>query len=78
MSEKKRKNNLNTMIKSTLKNTLSKANPFDKKINKNDVSDTGTETVRLAYRSIKTVKNSVKTTQRNIKTVAEKIKEFSK
>lgn len=62
------------MIKSTLKNTLSKANPFDKKINKNDVSDTGTETVRLAYRSIKTVKNSVKTTQRNIKTVGSAVR----
>lgn len=62
------------MIKSTLKNTLSRANPFDKKINKNDVSDTGTETVRLAYRSIKTVKNSVKTTQRNIKTVGSAVR----
>ena len=62
------------MIKSTLKNAFSKANPFDKKINKNDVSDTGTETVRLAYRSIKTVKKSVKTTQRTIKTVGSAVR----
>lgn len=68
MSEKKQKSTLNTTIKSTLKNAFSRANPFDKKINKNDVSDTGTETVRLTYRSIKTVKKSVKTTQRTIKT----------
>lgn len=52
----------------TIKSTFSKVNPLDKKINKNDVSDTGVETVRLANSGIKTVKKSIKTSRRTIKT----------
>lgn len=77
----KKKSILKGKIKSTFKNAVSKANPFDKKINKNDVSDTGTETVKLAYRgakkgknSIKAVKRTVRTTKRTIKTVGSAIK----
>ncbi|MDE7364289.1 MAG: hypothetical protein K2N27_05300 [Ruminococcus sp.] len=65
----------------TEKSAVSKANPFDQNINKNDVSDTGTESMRLAYTSvkkgknaIKTVKRSVKTTQRTIKTAGNVVK----
>ena len=68
-------------VKNTVKSTFSKANPFDKKVNKNDVSDTGAESIRLAYtsikkgkNSIKTVSNSIKTTQRTIKTTGTAIK----
>lgn len=63
------------------KSAVSKANPFDQNINKNDVSDTGVESMRLAYTSvkkgknaIKTVKRSVKTTQRTIKTTGNVVK----
>ncbi len=65
----------------TAKSAVSKANPFDQNINKNDVSDTGAESMRLAYTSvkkgknaIKTVKRSVKTTQRTIKTTGNVVK----
>ena len=68
-------------VKNTVKSTFSKVNPFDKKVNKNDVSDTGSESIRLAYtsikkgkNSIKTVSNSIKTTQRTIKTTGTAIK----
>ncbi len=61
-------------VKNTVKNVFSKANPFDKKINKNDVTDTGVESIRLANSSIKTVKSSIKTTQRTIKTTGTAIK----
>lgn len=77
----KKKSILKGKIKNTFKNAVSKANPFDKKINKNDVSDTGTEAVKLAYRSVKKGKNSIKavkrtvrTTKRTIKTVGSAIK----
>lgn len=77
----KKKSILKGKIKSTFKNAVSKANPFDKKINRNDVSDTGTEAVKLAYRSVKKGKNSIKavkrtvrTTKRTIKTVGSAIK----
>ncbi len=65
----------------TEKNAASKANPFVQKINKNDVSDTGAESMRLAYtgvkkgkNAIKTVKRSVKITQRTIKTTGTVVK----
>lgn len=61
-------------VKNTVKNVFSKANPFDKKINKNDVTDTGVESIRLANSSIKTVKNSIKTTQHTIKTTGTAVK----
>lgn len=77
----KKKSILKEKFKSTFKNAVSKANPFDKKINRNDVSDTGTEAVKLAYRSVKKGKNSIKavkrtvrTTKRTIKTVGSAIK----
>lgn len=60
--------------RNTIKSVFSKANPFDKKINKNDVTDTGVETIRLANSGIKTVKSSIKTTQRTIKTTGTAIK----
>lgn len=60
--------------RNTIKSVFSKANPFDKKINKNDVTDTGVETIRLANSGIKTVKNSIKTTQRTIKTTGTAVK----
>lgn len=61
-------------VKNTVKNAFSKANPFDKKINKNDVTDTGVESIRLANSSIKTVKNSIRTTQHTIKTTGTAVK----
>ena len=55
-------------IKKAVKTPVSKANPFDKKINKDDVSDTGIETIKLANSGIKTVKQSIKTTTQTVKT----------
>jgi hypothetical protein len=39
--------------KSTLKSGLDKINPLDKKVNKSDTSDTGAESLRLAYTTTK-------------------------
>ncbi|MCM1508089.1 MAG: hypothetical protein NC177_13300 [Ruminococcus flavefaciens] len=61
-------------VKSTIKSAFSKANPFDKKINKEDVSDSGIESIRLANSGIKTVKKSIRTTQSTIKTTSNVVK----
>lgn len=61
-------------VKNTIKNAFSKANPFDKKINKEDVSDSGVESIRLANSGIKTVKKSIRTTQSTIKTTGNVVK----
>ncbi|MBD5142325.1 MAG: hypothetical protein HDT22_01765 [Ruminococcus sp.] len=62
-----------SVIKSNLKNIASKANPLDKNINKNDVSDSGIESMRFAYtnskKAIKTVDRTIKTTQRTIRNI---------
>lgn len=58
----------------TAKSVVSKTNPFDKKINKNDVSDTGVESIRLANSGIKTVKKSIRTTHSTIKTTGTVVK----
>ncbi len=66
---------------SAAKGLANKANPFDRPINKNDTSDSGVESIRLAYTStkkgvnaIKTVDNSIKTTVRTVKTTKNVIK----
>ena len=64
-------------VKGTIKSAFSKANPFDKKINKEDISDSGVESIRLANSGIKTVKSSIKTTQRTIKTTGNIVKKTS-
>lgn len=61
-------------VKNTIKSAFSKANPFDKKINKEDVTDSGIESIRLANSSIKTVKKSIRTTQNTIKTTGNVVK----
>lgn len=72
-------------VKSGVKSAISKANPFDQKINQKDVTDSGVESIRLAYTSvkkakssIKTVSNTVKTTQRTIKTAGKAAKTTAK
>lgn len=78
MSEKKSKSRIRkwteNIVKQTIKSpfvvakdTVSKVNPFDKKINKEDVSDSGVESIRLANSGIKTVKKSIRTTKNTIK-----------
>ena len=69
-------------VKNGVKSTISKANPFDKQISKDDVMDSGVESIRLAYtsakkakNSVKTVKSSIKTTRRTIKTTGKAAKE---
>lgn len=59
---------------STLKSGVQKINPFDKKINTSDVSDTGIESLRLGYTTAKQGKNAVKTTAQTIKTTQRTIK----
>ena len=61
-------------VKSTIKSAFSKANPFDKKINKEDVTDSGIESIRLANSGVKTVKKSIRTTQSTIKTTGNVVK----
>lgn len=52
---------------------------FDsEKINKNDVSDTGAESIRLANQSIKTVGKTVKTTAKTVKTAGKTAKNSAK
>ena len=46
---------------SATKRLAEKINPFDRKINMNDVSDTGMESVRLGYRSVKKTGEVVQT-----------------
>lgn len=78
MSEKKSKSRIRkwteNIVKQTIKSpfvvakdTVAKVNPFDKKINKEDVSDSGVESIRLANSGIKTVKKSIRTTKNTIK-----------
>lgn len=55
-------------VRSGIKSAISRANPFEKKINKNDVTDTGVESIRLGYQSIKQSKNTIKTVGNTIKT----------
>lgn len=60
--------------KGTAKSAVSKINPFDKPINKNDVTDSGTESAKLAYTSVKKGKNAIKTVSRSVKTSVRTIK----
>lgn len=62
------------VVKNSVKSFGEKINPFDKKLNKNDVSDTGTESMKLAYRSVKKGKNTVKSVNRTVKTTKRTIK----
>lgn len=61
-------------VKGGMKTAISKANPFDKQINKNDVTDSGVESIRLAYTSVKKTKNTVKSVKSSIKTTQRTIK----
>lgn len=65
-------------VKGGVKSTVTKANPFDKKINTNDVTDSGVESIRLAYTSVKKAKNSIKTVKGSIKTTQRTIKTTGK
>lgn len=60
--------------KNVTKTAVSKFNPFDKDVNKHDVSDTGVESIKLANKSIKKTKNTVKTVKRTVKTSKRTIK----
>ncbi len=68
--------------KNGAKAALTKLNPLDKPINKEDVSDHGVEGVRLGYgtakkgyRGIKTASRTIKTTQRTIRTTGKIVRE---
>ncbi len=61
-------------LKGAAKSAVSKANPFDKPLNKNDVTDSGTESIKLAYTSVKKGKNAIKTVNRSVKTSVRTIK----
>ena len=61
-------------VVSTIKSGVQKINPFDKKINTTDVSDTGVESLRLGYTTAKQGKNTIKTAQQTIKTTQRTIK----
>ena len=61
-------------FENTAKDIVQKANPLDKKINQNDPSETGVESLRLSYTTIKKAKNTIKTAERGIKTAERGIK----
>lgn len=60
------------------KNTLSKGNPLSKPMNSNEVSDTGTESLKMAYGTIQKGKNAIKTTSRTIKSTTRTVKSTGK
>lgn len=74
MSGKRRVKKWTENVRSTIKTVFSKANPFDKNIDKNDVADTGTESIKLAYTSVKKGKNTIKTVDRTVKTTQRTIR----
>jgi hypothetical protein len=53
---------------------IGKADPFSKGINKNDVADTGAESVRLARRTVETGKRGVRSTKRALNKTRRAIK----
>lgn len=59
---------------SAAKGVVDKANPFDKPINMNDTTDTGVESIRLAYTSVKKGNNAIKTAESAIKTTIRTVK----
>lgn len=61
-------------IKSAAKTAISKVNPLDKSINKNDTTDTGFEGIKIAYQGVKKGTNAVKTVNKSIKTTHKTIK----
>ena len=54
--------------------TLSKLNPLNQKVNYNDVSDHGIESLRLAQQTVKKTKNSIKTVKSTINTTRKTIR----
>lgn len=87
MSEKKKpslgKRITASMLRSVqngAKQTASKADPFEQNVNKEDVSDSGVESIRLAVgtykkgkNTIRTAKNTLRTTKRTIQTAKSSI-----
>lgn len=65
-------------VKSGVKSAVTKANPFDQKINRNDVADSGVESIRLAYSSVKKTQNGIKTVSSTVKTAQRTIKTAGK
>jgi len=51
------------------KGAINKANPINKKINKKDTTDTGVESLRLEYRTVKKTKETVKTSRNTVRMV---------
>ncbi len=66
------------LAKNGTQTALSKANPFDKPINNNDVSDTGTESLKLGYSTAKKGKKAIKTVGKSIKTTTRTVKSTGK
>jgi prefoldin subunit 5 len=69
------------VVKDTVKSGFKQADPLSKGINKNDVADTGMESIRFArqgiektVKTVKTTRQAVKTTRRTVKTTARTIK----
>lgn len=73
------------MSYSGIKNSISRINPLEQSINKNDTADTGFEGIKLANQNIKkgkntikTVNNTIKTSKRTIKTTGKIIQDFGR
>lgn len=65
-------------VTSELLHGLDKSNPFNKSINKNDTSDTGYESSKLGYKTLKKTKSTAKTTAKTGKTVFKATKTTAK
>jgi predicted nucleic acid-binding Zn-ribbon protein len=61
-------------VKETVKSGFKQIDPLAKGINKNDVADTGMESVRFARQGISKTTKSIKTTQKTVKTTTRSIK----
>ena len=56
-------------ISSSITNGLDKANPLNKSIDKNNTSDTGSESAKIGYKTVKSTYRAGKTTAKAGKTV---------
>jgi predicted nucleic acid-binding Zn-ribbon protein len=61
-------------VKDTVKSGFKQVDPLSKSINKNDVADTGMESVRFARQGVNKTVKGIKTTQKTVKTTTRTIK----
>lgn len=68
------RSNYTEKISKFIKDTVSKVNPLDKPVDKNNTNDTGIESIKLANKTIKDGKNTIKTVKSTVNTVEKTIR----